>query len=78
MKNEEECQKNTVWESDTKFSAHDVFDDLNDSKKAIECFYADECPKDESGMVLSLHDAELLAYEYARRLIEFQKRNATL
>jgi len=52
------------------YSAHDVFDDMNDRQKSIKTFYAEEAPKDSSGMVLTLHDAELLAYEYARRLIE--------
>lgn len=61
------------WASGTKFSAHDVFDDMNDNSKIIKAFYADECPKDQSGIVLTLHDAELLAYEYARRLIEKNK-----
>lgn len=55
--------------SKTKLSAHDVFDDMNDNLEVIKTFYADECPKDQSGMVLTLHDAELLAYEYARRLL---------
>lgn len=52
------------------YSAHDVFDDMNDRLKSIKTFYAEEAPKDSSGMVLTLQDAELLAYEYARRLIE--------
>ena len=57
------------WAAKQEISAHDTFDDLNDKEEAIKCFYAEECPKDESGMVLSLHDAEILAYEYARRLL---------
>lgn len=57
------------WASETNLSAHDVFDDMNDNLKVIKTFYAEECPKNQSGLVLSLEDAELLAYEYARRLL---------
>lgn len=70
MKNLEEQKKTIDWAITMPLSAHDVFDDMNDNLQSIECFYSEECPKDESGLVLSLHDAELLAYEYAKRLIE--------
>ena len=62
------------WAEETNFSAHDVFDDMNDQLEIIKAFYSEECPKDQSGIVLTLHDAEILAYEYARRLIEHQKK----
>ncbi len=58
------------WASEAGLSAHDVFDDMNDNLKVIKTFYAEECPKNQSGLVLTLDDAELLAYEYARRIIE--------
>lgn len=74
MKNLQKRQEIIDWAGSQKISAHDTFDDLNDRQKAIKCFYADECPKDESGIVLSLHDAEILAYEYARRLLEEYKK----
>ena len=54
--------------SNRELSAHDIFDDLC-HKKVISTFYSEECPKDQSGMVLTIHDAEILAYEYARRLL---------
>jgi predicted Fe-S protein YdhL (DUF1289 family) len=66
----EKQEKIIKWASETNFPVHDVFDDMTDNLKVIKTFYADESPKDQSGMVLTLHDAELLAYEYARRLIE--------
>jgi len=77
LKNKMENKRDEIlkWAEETNFSAHDVFDDMNDSLKVINTFYVQECPKDESGMVLTLHDAELLAYEYARRLIEHKTIN---
>ncbi len=65
----EKTDKIIEWATKIDFSAHDVFDDM-EHNKIIKTFYAEECPKDQSGMVLTLDDAELFAYEYAKRLIE--------
>ena len=56
------------WASSQKISAHDTLDDL-ENNQVIKSFYSDDCQDDESGDVLSLQDAEILAYEYARRLL---------
>jgi hypothetical protein len=48
-------------------SAHDTFDDM-EHEKLIQTFYSGNAPKTSSGLVMTIEDAELLAYEYAKRL----------
>lgn len=81
MKERDEIIK---WASEKRasdnLSAHNVLDDMNDRLKIIKMFYSDECSKDQCGLVLPVEEAELLAYEYARRLetkkiIELSKGN---
>lgn len=58
--------------AEINFSAHDVLDDLID-KDIIKTFYSEDAPKDSSGMVITMGDAELLAYEYVKRYLAKDK-----
>ncbi len=51
-------------------SAHDVLDKLSFSEKKIKVFYTKDAPKDTSGNVMTMEDATLFAFEYAKRLLE--------
>ena len=65
------------WANEIKFSAHDVFDDMNDNEKVIKTFLGKNA-NSEMDNLLSVQDAELLAYEYGRRLIEHQLHEVLL
>jgi hypothetical protein len=51
-------------------SAHDVLDKLSFSEKKIKVFYTKDAPKDTTGNVMTMEDATLFAFEYAKRLLE--------
>jgi hypothetical protein len=51
-------------------SAHDVLDKLSFSEKRIKVFYTKDAPKDTTGNVMTMEDATLFAFEYAKRLLE--------
>jgi hypothetical protein len=40
------------------------------SEKKIKVFYTKDAPKDTTGNVMTMEDATLFAFEYAKRLLE--------
>mgnify|MGYP001809632771 CR=1 FL=1 len=51
-------------------SAHDVYDKLSFSEKKIQVFYTKDAPMNSCGDVMTIEDATVFAFEYAKRLLE--------